>query len=79
VRDQGPGIAQHEQGAIFERFRRGAGPGRSDGAGLGLAIVKAIAEAHHGRVELETSPESGSVFSLVVPVDQPTDVVKDQL
>ena len=79
VRDQGPGIAQHEQEPIFERFRRGARPGRSDGAGLGLAIVKAIAEAHHGHVELETSPESGSVFSIVVPVDQPTDVVKDQL
>ena len=72
VRDQGPGIPPHEQEAIFERFRRGGGPGRSDGAGLGLAIVKAIAEAHHGRVELETSSK-GSVFSIVVPVDQPTD------
>jgi signal transduction histidine kinase len=71
VRDHGPGIPVHDQSAIFERFRRGGGPGRSDGAGLGLAIVKAIAEAHHGRVELETSPESGSVFSIVVPVDQP--------
>jgi signal transduction histidine kinase len=74
VRDQGPGIAVHDQAAIFERFRRGGGPGRSDGAGLGLAIVKAIAEAHHGRVELETSLESGSVFSIVVPVDQPQPV-----
>ena len=56
VRDYGPGIAGHEQEAIFQRFRRGAGPSRSEGAGLGLAIVKAIAEAHHGRVELESSP-----------------------
>ena len=59
VRDHGPGIPAHEQEAIFERFRRGAGPSRSEGAGLGLAIVKAIAEAHHGRVELESSPGPG--------------------
>jgi signal transduction histidine kinase len=76
VRDQGPGIPPHEQQAIFERFRRGgSGPGRSDGAGLGLAIVKAIAEAHHGRVELETSA-GGSVFSVVVPVDQPPEALE---
>jgi signal transduction histidine kinase len=71
VRDSGPGIAEHEREAIFERFRRGVGPTRSEGAGLGLAIVKAIAEAHGGRVELESSPGSGAVFSIVVPVDQP--------
>jgi len=71
VRDYGPGIADHEQEAIFQRFRRGAGPSRSEGAGLGLAIVKAIAEAHHGRVELESSPGHGAVFSIILPVDQP--------
>jgi two-component system OmpR family sensor kinase len=75
VRDHGPGLPAHQHDSIFERFRRGGGPGRSDGAGLGLAIVKAIAEAHHGRVELETSPD-GSVFAIVVPVDQPMDGVE---
>jgi signal transduction histidine kinase len=70
IRDQGPGIPTLEHEAVFERFRRGTGTGRSDGAGLGLAIVKAIAEAHKGRVELESTPD-GSVFSIVVPVDQP--------
>jgi signal transduction histidine kinase len=71
VRDHGPGIPEHEQKTIFQRFRRGVGQGRSEGAGLGLAIVKAIAEAHHGRVELESAPGEGAVFSIVVPVDQP--------
>jgi signal transduction histidine kinase len=70
IRDRGPGIPEHERTSIFERFRRGTETGRSSGAGLGLAIVKTIAEAHNGRVELETS-SSGSVFSIVVPVDQP--------
>jgi two-component system, OmpR family, sensor kinase len=77
IRDRGPGVPPHAQQAIFERFRRGVGTGRSDGAGLGLAIVKTIAEAHNGRVELETST-SGSVFSIVVPVDQPPEEVEEE-
>ena len=72
VRDHGAGIPAHEHEAIFQRFRRGTGPSRSEGSGLGLAIVKAIAEAHHGRVELESAPGQGAVFSIVIPVDQPT-------
>jgi signal transduction histidine kinase len=71
IRDNGPGIPKHEQEAIFQRFRRGAGPSRTEGAGLGLAIVKAIAEAHRGRVELESAQGRGATFSIVVPVDQP--------
>jgi signal transduction histidine kinase len=66
VRDQGPGIRPGEQEAIFERFRRG-GTVRVDGAGLGLSIVKAIAEAHHGRVELESRSGNGTTFTVVIP------------
>jgi signal transduction histidine kinase len=71
VRDRGPGIQLQDQSAIFERFRRGSGQPRQEGAGLGLPIVKAIAEAHHGRVELKSRPGAGATFTLVVPVDQP--------
>jgi signal transduction histidine kinase len=67
VRDHGPGIPVHEQDAVFERFRRGSRTRRL-GAGLGLAIVKAIAEAHHGRVELESHPGGGTRFTVVLPV-----------
>ena len=70
VRDSGEGIPPEDQEAIFERFRRGSGPRRSDGAGLGLAIVKTIVDAHHGRVELQSS-EAGATFTIVIPVDQP--------
>jgi two-component system OmpR family sensor kinase len=72
VRDGGPGIPVEEQSRIFERFRRGSGPRRSQGAGLGLAIVKAIAEAHHGRVDLHCGPGGETSFTLIVPVDQPS-------
>jgi two-component system, OmpR family, sensor kinase len=68
VRDRGPGIPLHEQQAIFQRFRRGSLQ-RSEGAGLGLAIVKAIAEAHYGRVEVDSRPGGGATFSVVIPVD----------
>jgi signal transduction histidine kinase len=71
VRDQGPGIPADEHRLIFERFQRGSDTRRWEGAGLGLAIVKAIAQAHHGRVELQSQPGSGAKFTLVVAVDQP--------
>jgi signal transduction histidine kinase len=71
VRDEGPGVAPEEQEAIFERFRRGAGSTRSEGAGLGLAIVKTIAEAHHGSVELDSRSGNGTTFTIIIPVDQP--------
>ncbi|MFD6950871.1 two-component sensor histidine kinase [Nocardiopsis sp. TSRI0078] len=68
VADQGPGIPVEEHGRIFERFSRGGGASRGDrGAGLGLAIVRAIAEAHHGRVDLRSAPGAGSTFTLVIP------------
>ncbi|HEV3503781.1 MAG TPA: HAMP domain-containing sensor histidine kinase, partial [Actinomycetes bacterium] len=71
VRDTGPGIPAEQQEQLFERFRRGPGRQRAEAAGLGLAIVKAIAEAHHGRVEVQSRPGAGSTFTVVVPVDQP--------
>jgi signal transduction histidine kinase len=71
VRDRGPGIQPAEQERVFERFQRGAGVRRSEGAGLGLTIVRAIVEAHNGRIELESRLGVGSTFTIVVPVDQP--------
>jgi signal transduction histidine kinase len=72
VRDTGEGIPPDEQERIFQRFARVAhSRRRSDGAGLGLAIVKAIAEAHTGKVVLQSQPGIGSTFTLVLPL-QPT-------
>src|SRR4051794_1622807 len=58
VHDSGSGIAPEVRERIFERFF-GADGG---GAGLGLPIARWIAEAHGGRVWLDSSDSSGSVF-----------------
>ena len=67
VRDEGPGIPAEEQRLIFERFARSQSVRGRGGAGLGLAIVKAIAEAHGGRVELDSTLGSGAEFTIVIP------------
>jgi two-component system phosphate regulon sensor histidine kinase PhoR len=69
VADTGIGIPSQDLGRIFERFYR-VEKSRSKeegGTGLGLSIVKHIAEAHGGRVEVESEVGNGSRFTLVVP------------
>ncbi|MEL4504469.1 HAMP domain-containing sensor histidine kinase [Luteococcus sp. H138] len=70
VTDSGPGVAPQDRERIFERFAHGtpADGSRHGGAGLGLPIVKAIAEAHHGLVQLDSPPGQGATFTLVIPV-----------
>lgn len=67
VRDEGPGIPSEEQRLIFERFASSPTVRGSSGAGLGLAIVKAVAEAHGGRVELDSTVGAGAQFTIVLP------------
>ena len=69
VVDQGVGIAKDEQEKIFDRFHRVSAGLLHDvkGSGLGLAIVRHIAEAHGGRVEVESRPGEGSRFRLLLP------------
>jgi signal transduction histidine kinase len=75
VRDEGRGIPASERERIFQRFVRGRdGRNAYRGAGLGLAIVKAVAEAHGGRVELVSRLDTGSTFTLVIPVHASTAV-----
>jgi two-component system, OmpR family, sensor kinase len=68
VRDKGCGISPADQAEILNRFTRGTAARRlSRVRGLGLAVVSAIAEAHGGRVELESARGAGSTLTIVVP------------
>ncbi len=71
VRDHGIGIPRGEQRKIFDRFHRVSTVLVHDvkGSGLGLAIVRHIAEAHSGRVTVESRPEEGSTFSVYLPIE----------
>ena len=71
VIDQGPGIAKEHLPRLFERFYRcDKARGRDlGGTGLGLAIVKHIAHTHNGRVDVLSSPDKGSTFTLTIPIN----------
>jgi len=70
IADRGSGIAHDEQRRIFERFYRAENARARNvrGSGIGLALVKHIAEAHGGRVEVESAPGRGSTFTVYIPV-----------
>jgi signal transduction histidine kinase len=73
VRDRGIGIAPAEQDKIFEKFYRCGDPlvHNTKGSGLGLSLVKHIAQAHGGKVFVESAPERGSKFTIALPIQPP--------
>lgn len=72
VHDSGVGIPPQLLPHIFDRFYRVPSievqTGSSIGLGLGLYISKQIIEHHGGRIEVQSTPDNGSVFSITLPL-----------
>jgi len=70
VSDTGIGIPLDEQALIWQRFYRADNPLslEAGGLGIGLTIVKALVEAHGGRVWVDSAPEMGSTFTVLLPI-----------
>ena len=66
VKDNGAGIHPDDLPHIFERFYRGRNSDQP-GSGLGLSIVQSVAQAHGGRVWVESQLSKGSKFSIEIP------------
>lgn len=78
VSDTGIGIDEDDQKRVFDRLyqadssrARGDGMGRGGGVGLGLSIAKWIAEAHHGRITVQSAVGAGTTFTVYLPLLEP--------
>src|SRR5918998_2618074 len=68
VTDRGCGIPESEIPYIFDRFYRAQGSSRADGTGLGLALAHEITDHLGGEIQVQSRPDAGSVFSVLLPL-----------
>jgi signal transduction histidine kinase len=70
IKDSGPGIAPENFDLIFEAFRQTKdGLRKGEGTGLGLPISRRLAEAHKGRVWVESELGKGATFYIALPLE----------
>jgi predicted ATPase/signal transduction histidine kinase len=69
VQDSGAGIAPQDLPHVFDRFYRGSGTRRGEGAGLGLAIARRIVELHGGELVVEHSAPGGTCMRFALPAE----------
>jgi PAS domain S-box-containing protein len=70
VHNSGPEIDAKKLPSLFEKFKHFDEGSYREGLGLGLYIVKELVEAHHGRVEVESRPNVGNCFKVILPLWQ---------
>ncbi len=73
VDDTGTGIDKEKQEQIFKPFERLGNAATQDGFGLGLAIVRSLAELMDGSITVESVPEKGSRFTVILPLERATE------
>lgn len=69
VSDTGIGISAEHIRNIFDRFYKI--DLHHSGSGIGLALAKAFTELHGGTIQVESNPNSGTIFTVEIPMKQP--------
>jgi len=69
VSDNGPGMSEHQIAAALEPLRQvdGSLSRKNEGMGLGLPLAKGIAELHGGRLEIVSTPGTGTTVTVTLP------------
>jgi len=67
VEDTGTGIEEADRNRVFEAFFTT----KPEGMGMGLSICRSIVEAHGGRITALRANPHGSMFQVVLPVEEP--------
>lgn len=79
VDDTGTGIDKEKQNRIFKPFERLGNAATQDGFGLGLAIVRSLAELMDGSITVESVPEKGSRFTVILPLEKATETERQPI
>ncbi|MCB2206820.1 MAG: hybrid sensor histidine kinase/response regulator [Bacteroidetes bacterium] len=70
VKDTGIGISEENKKKLFKEFSRIKNEQTRDitGSGLGLSITKRMVEEYHGHIDVESTPDAGSTFTVTIPM-----------
>jgi hypothetical protein len=68
IKDNGIGICEEDLEKIFEPYYRGKNISTEEGKGIGLSFVKEVIDLHGGRILLQSEPQKGSLFSILLPI-----------
>jgi signal transduction histidine kinase/predicted metal-dependent phosphoesterase TrpH len=68
LRDTGIGICEEDKDKIFQPYFRGKNASSEEGKGLGLSFVKEVVDLHGGKILVQSEPNQGSTFSILLPI-----------
>jgi signal transduction histidine kinase len=67
-KDNGIGICEEDLEKIFEPYYRGKNISMGGGKGIGLSFVKEVIDLHGGKILVQSEPNKGSIFSILLPI-----------